>query len=90
MSKYPAYACPCCGFTNPDMFWDRPVEPTEQEVMEFNAYRKMWQMFREERNRLIQTRINPRIGRSHTQATRDKISATKQARKVAHPKGGVE
>lgn len=52
MSKYPPYACSCCGFANADMFYDHyNFEPTDNQIMEFRAYRKVWAMLQKEREK---------------------------------------
>lgn len=81
MSKYPPYACQCCGFTNADMFWDRDGERTEPEIAEFNVYRKMWYILNDERQQVKNERSTyGAFGlRKHTDATRAKISATRKA-----------
>ena len=50
MSKYPPYACSCCGVANGDMFWDYIEHNADTltcaEVVrmtdEFDTYRKEW------------------------------------------------
>ena len=83
MGNLPDYACSCCGITNGDMFYDRDVEITERDIMEFEAYRKMWRLFKDQEKK-IRADIFPktRIGKQHSQATRDKISATIRAKKA--------
>jgi len=51
MNNYPPYACKCCGYANADMFCEHyNFEPTETQIMEFRAYRKVWDMLRQESN----------------------------------------
>lgn len=80
--EYPDYACQCCGYTNGDMFQDRPGIRTPEEIAEFNMYRKMWHKMKEQ----IKAAQRPdssiwpktRIGQRHSEETRQKISATKK------------
>ncbi len=85
MSKYPPYACSCCGVTNNDMFYDyyhhEGKEPTDQEVTEFNAYRKMWNILHEEREQMRTDKIVIQRSWRHSKETRARISATKKALK---------
>ena len=78
VSKYPAFACSCCGFANGDMFYDYyyhlDKEPTEKEIMEFEAYRKMWYLLKEA---LTPPQPTPLFkSYKHSDKTRAKISAT--------------
>jgi len=77
MNNYPEYACQCCGYTNGDMFEDRPGERTLEEIAGFKMYRKMYHQFKKERQALLQPKGNVwakgRIGQKHTPETREVI-----------------
>ena len=84
MSKYPDYACQCCGYTNGDMFEDKPGKRTDVEIAEFSMYRKMYHAHKEELRQAERPSMSiwpkTRIGQRHTEATRQKISATIRAK----------
>jgi len=84
MSKYPPYACKCCGFANGDMFADYyNFKPTQEQTAQFDAYRKVWNMLNAERQEARAIISQKRFtNRKHTQATKAKISATKLRSKI--------
>lgn len=76
MSSYPSFACSCCGVTNADMFYDREVPPTKDEILQFEAYRKMWWLLRDDREQFHAEQAVTQRSRKHSDETRAKISAS--------------
>ena len=70
MSKYPPYACSCCGVVNGDMFWDyiehNADTLTYAEVVrmtdEFDTYRNKWNAHAEATREAVRA-AKPRIPR---------------------------
>ena len=63
MSKYPPYACSCCGVANGDMFWDY-IEHNKDSLTfgevqrltdEFDSYRKQWNAHAESAREAVRT-----------------------------------
>lgn len=71
ISNYPPYACKCCGYTNGDMFADYyNFKPTKIQGLEFDAYKKMWNLLSDERKKakeIIATRKTPTIRKPRKQ-----------------------
>lgn len=55
ITTFPLYCCPCCGYTNGDMFYDYYAhlgrEPTVEEAVEYKVYRRLWHTTKESNER---------------------------------------